>query len=279
MVINESHDGQSQAHSEHSTRDTESAAVFRLVVLPENLGTVCCGTHQYTSHHSLGEQIHLHIPAMLAPIITMAIARARCSESSQAKDIHAMFRGWEKVPNVCVHTTPKYLTPRLPLSSVKIRLKMYPRRWKLRPAITVCPRLLKRSETQLNAQDVGTCKNRPTEARALLVSALKPKLVTMDGAYVSKARCGPLLQSVMKTWIQRRQSVNYKQHQQVQLRSSGPFQQTHSTFECLKTDALLFLSLHWVIKCHARSENVDLSLAEDVNLWQESAVRVLERVG
>jgi hypothetical protein len=35
------------------------------------------------------------------------MARARTSESSQVSDIQAMFKGCEKVPNVCVHTTPK----------------------------------------------------------------------------------------------------------------------------------------------------------------------------
>jgi hypothetical protein len=40
-------------------------------------------------------------------ITHMAIARALSSESSHAKDIHAMFNGCENVPKVCVHTTPK----------------------------------------------------------------------------------------------------------------------------------------------------------------------------
>jgi hypothetical protein len=39
---------------------------------------------------------------------------------------------------------------------------------------------------------------RPTDARALDVKEGKPKLRTMVGAYVSNARCGPLLHSVIK---------------------------------------------------------------------------------
>lgn len=70
------------------------------------------------------------------------MARARSSESVHVRDIQAMFSGCGKVPNVCVHTTPKYRTPRRPRSSVKIRLKTYPRRCRLKPAMTVSPRLL-----------------------------------------------------------------------------------------------------------------------------------------
>lgn len=72
----------------------------------------------------------------------IAMARARSSESVHVRDIQAMFSGCGKVPNVCVHTTPKYRTPRRPRSSVKILLNTYPRRCRLRPAITVSPRLL-----------------------------------------------------------------------------------------------------------------------------------------
>jgi hypothetical protein len=69
----------------------------------------------------------------------IAIANARSSESRQVRDIQAMLRGCENVPNVCVQTTPKYRTPRM-LISVKIRLKTYPSKWRLIPAMTVCPR-------------------------------------------------------------------------------------------------------------------------------------------
>jgi hypothetical protein len=69
------------------------------------------------------------------------MANARSSESRQVNDIQAMLSGCENVPKVCVHTTPKYRTPRR-LISVKIRLKTYPNKWKLIPAITVCPRAL-----------------------------------------------------------------------------------------------------------------------------------------
>lgn len=44
---------------------------------------------------------------------------------------------------------------------------------------------------------------------ALLVSAGKPKLLTIEGEYVSKARCGPLLQSVMRKCTHMRQLENY----------------------------------------------------------------------
>lgn len=37
----------------------------------------------------------------------MAMARARTSESGQARDIQAMLSGWEKVWNVCVQITAK----------------------------------------------------------------------------------------------------------------------------------------------------------------------------
>lgn len=36
-----------------------------------------------------------------------AIASALCSMSSHASDIQETFRGWEKVPKICVKTTPK----------------------------------------------------------------------------------------------------------------------------------------------------------------------------
>jgi len=40
-------------------------------------------------------------------MMTIAMARALSSESVQVRDIQVIFRGWEKVPKVCVHTTPK----------------------------------------------------------------------------------------------------------------------------------------------------------------------------
>lgn len=115
---------------------------------------------------------------------------------------------------------------------MKIRLKTYPRRCRLKPAITVSPRLLlfeleilcqhcaralacrgtgltyKRSDITLKLKETGICRKRPTDARALLVRAGNPKLLTIDGEYVSNARWGPLLQSVMRKWTQRRQFEN-----------------------------------------------------------------------
>lgn len=41
---------------------------------------------------------------------------------------------------------------------------------------------------------------------------------------------------------------------------------------------LLLLSLHWVIDPDTSVENVDFSLGEQRDLWQESRVRVLERI-
>lgn len=35
------------------------------------------------------------------------MASARCSESLHVNDSHAMFKGCENVPNVCVQMTPK----------------------------------------------------------------------------------------------------------------------------------------------------------------------------
>jgi hypothetical protein len=75
----------------------------------------------------------------------MAMARARSSESVQVRDIQAMLRGCEKVAKVWVQTIPKYLAPlRLSPNSVKPRLKMLPRRWQLRPTMTVSGRRLLR---------------------------------------------------------------------------------------------------------------------------------------
>lgn len=41
----------------------------------------------------------------------MAMAKARTSESWQVTDTQATFKGWGKVPYICVQMTPKYLTP------------------------------------------------------------------------------------------------------------------------------------------------------------------------
>jgi len=51
---------------------------------------------------------------------------------------------------------------------------------------------------------------RPTEARAFEVRDGKPKLVTMEGEYVSKARRGPLLASERKKCTHKRQLRNYR---------------------------------------------------------------------
>lgn len=49
---------------------------------------------------------------------------------------------------------------------------------------------------------------RPTAAKAFADSAANPKLRTMVGAYVSNARCGPLLQSVIRKCVHTRQFEN-----------------------------------------------------------------------
>lgn len=63
----------------------------------------------------------------------------------------------------------------------------------------------KRSETKLKKNDTGIWRKRPTDARAFAERSAKPNSRTSDGAYVSKPRWGPLLQSVMRTWIHTRQ--------------------------------------------------------------------------
>jgi len=57
--------------------------------------------------------------------------------------------------------------------------------------------------------DTGIWRNRPTDARALDDRAANPNPLTMLGAYVSKARWGPLLQRVIRKWIHILHPVNY----------------------------------------------------------------------
>lgn len=71
----------------------------------------------------------------------MAMASDLSSGSLHARDIQVMFSGCGRLAKVCVHTTPKYRTPRMP-SSVKPRLKLYPIMCSKMPAMTVSPRLL-----------------------------------------------------------------------------------------------------------------------------------------
>ena len=111
---------------------------------------------------------------------------------------------------------------------------------------------------------------------ALDVSAGNPKSRTIDGAYVSNARCGPLLMSEMPTCTKIRQLVNWAQHC-----SNWAVQDdaTHGTLEGRELEVLLLLALHGVVHQHPRSENVQLALGEHSTLWQEGRRRLAERVG
>lgn len=60
----------------------------------------------------LGKNIEAH----------MAMAKARTSESWQVTDTQATFNGCGKVPYICVHMTPKYLTP-LMFSGISVKIR------------------------------------------------------------------------------------------------------------------------------------------------------------